>query len=171
MLCEPTQSIFHGERYRQRQANVCISCCGQKTYALLRNLVKPDKPSDKTLEQILLVLGNYYCPKPSAVVQCFHFNSRVRAEGESISGFIGALKSLSEHCNFGAELENMIRDHIVCGVNNADIQTRLLEKADLTFQDAVQTALAMKAAKKKDAGVIAQANPNGTFSTHRVSSG
>ncbi|KAH7981020.1 hypothetical protein HPB49_020994 [Dermacentor silvarum] len=87
-----------------------------------------------------------------------------------MSGFTAVLKSLSEHCNFAAELENMIRDRIVCGVNNADIQTRLLENAELTLQDAVQTALAMKAAKK-DAGEIAQANPNGTFSTHRVSSG
>ncbi|KAH7981019.1 hypothetical protein HPB49_020993 [Dermacentor silvarum] len=58
-----------------KQTSVFISCCGQTTYALLRNLVKPDKPSDKTLEQILLVLGNYYCPKPSAVVQRFRFNS------------------------------------------------------------------------------------------------
>ncbi|XP_037502384.1 uncharacterized protein LOC119376711 [Rhipicephalus sanguineus] len=151
-----------------KRTAVFISCCGQKTDALLRNLVKPDQPSDKTLDEILLVLGNHYCPKPSAVVQRFRFNSRVRAEGESVSNFIAALKSLSEHCNFGKELENMLRDRVVCGINNAGVQTRLLEKADLTFEDAVQTALAMEAAKK-DAGEIAQVHASTFFSTLRVS--
>lgn len=136
----------------EKRTSVFISCCGQLiTYTLLRNLVKPAKPSDKTLDEILLVLGSHYCPKPSAVVQRFRFNSRVRAEGESVSNFIAALKNLSEHCNFVAELENMLRDRIVCGINSTDVQTRLLEKPDLTFDEAVQTALAMEAAKK-DAG-------------------
>lgn len=92
------------------------------------------------------------------------------AEGEPVSNFIAALKSLPEHCNFGAELENMFCDRIVCGINSADVQTRLLEKPDLTFDDAVQTTLAMEAAKR-DAGEIAQANTSSAFSTHRVSSG
>ncbi|XP_075730815.1 uncharacterized protein LOC142774303 [Rhipicephalus microplus] len=127
---------------------VFISCCGQKTYALLRNLVKPAKPSDKNLDEILQVLGSHYCQKPSAVMQRFRFNSRVRAEGESVSNFIAALKSLSEQCCFGAELENLLRDRVVCAINNMDVQTRLLEKPDLTFDDTVQTALAMEAAKR-----------------------
>nr|XP_037275484.1 uncharacterized protein K02A2.6-like [Rhipicephalus microplus] len=42
----------------------------------------------------------------------------------------------------------MLRDRAVCGIDNVDVQTRLLKKLDLTFDDAVQTALAMKAAKK-----------------------
>lgn len=153
-----------------KRTAVFFSCCGQKTYALLRNLVKPAKPSDKTLAEILQVLGNHFCPKPSAVVQRFRFNTRVRAEGETVSNYVASLKSLSEHCNFGAELENMLRDRIVCGINNSDIQTRLLEQADLTFDNAVQTALAMEAAKK-DAVEIAQASSGNVFSTHRVSSG
>ncbi|XP_075726240.1 uncharacterized protein LOC142767881 [Rhipicephalus microplus] len=153
-----------------KRTAVFISCCWQKTYALLRNSVKPAKPSDKNLDEILQVLVSHYCPKPSAVVQRFRFNSRVRAEGESVSDFIAALKSLSEHCSFGAELENVLRDRVVCGISNVDVQTRPLEKPDLTFDDAVQTTLAMEAAKR-DAGEIAQANTSSAFSTHRVLSG
>nr|XP_037280136.1 uncharacterized protein LOC119173410 [Rhipicephalus microplus] len=42
----------------------------------------------------------------------------------------------------------MLRDHVVYGTNNVDVQTRLLKKLDLTFNDAVQTTLATKAAKR-----------------------
>ncbi|XP_077550655.1 uncharacterized protein LOC144163846 [Haemaphysalis longicornis] len=132
----------------QKRTSVFISCFGQNTYALLRNSVKPAKPSDKKLDEILVVLESHYCPKRSAVVKRFRFNSCVRAEGESVSNFMAALKSLSEHCNFGTEIGNMLRDRIVCGINNADVQTRLLEKPDLTFDDAVQTALAIEAEKR-----------------------
>lgn len=151
-----------------KKKDIFFSCCGAKTYSLLRDLVKPAKPQDKSLDEVLDVLGSHYCPKPSVVVQRFRFNSRVRAEGETVSKFVAALKSLSEHCNFGTELGNMLRDRIVCGINSVTIQTRLLEQPDLTFEDAVQTALAMEAAKK-DAGEICQASSStNAFTTHRV---
>lgn len=126
-------------------------CCGLETYSLLRDLAKPAKPQDKSLDEVLCILGNHYCPKPSAVVQRFRFNSPIRAGGESVNNFVAALESLSEHCNFGTEFGNMLRDRIVCGINSTAIKASLLEQADLTFEHAVQTVLAMEAAKT-DAG-------------------
>lgn len=60
----------------------------------------------------------------------------------------------------------MLRNRSVCGINNLDVQTRLLEKADLTSDNAVQTTLAIEAAKK-DTGEIAQASDGNVFSTRR----
>ncbi|CAN7939191.1 unnamed protein product, partial [Ixodes hexagonus] len=160
--------FFANDVDEEKKQAIFFSCCGPKTYSLLRDLVKPAHPQDKSLDEVLAILGNHYCPKPSAVVQRFRFNSRVRAEAESVSNFVAALKSLSEHCNFGTELGNMLRDRIVCGINSVAIQTRLLEQPNLTFEDAVQTALAMEAAKK-DAGEICKANlNNAAFATLRV---
>lgn len=148
--------------------SIFLSCCGPRTYSLLRNLVKPQAPQDKTLSEILTILGKHYAPTPSSVVQRFRFNSRVRSETESVSDFIAALKSLSEHCDYGAELEKMLRDRIVCGINDAVIQTRLLEIPDLTFEVAVQTARAMESAKK-DAGELCQAQAStSVLSTHQI---
>ena len=31
-----------------------------------------------------------------------------------------------QHCNYGASPENMIRDRLVCGINNDSVQKRLL---------------------------------------------
>ncbi|KAH7967070.1 hypothetical protein HPB49_022151 [Dermacentor silvarum] len=128
-----------------------FSCFGQNMYALLRDLVKLDQLQDKTLQDNLLVLGDHYCPKPSAVVQRFRFNTGVQTEGESVSTFVVSLRSLLEYCNFDTELGNLLTDHIVCSINDTAVQMRLLEKVELTFENAVKTALAMEAAKK-DAG-------------------
>lgn len=104
-----------------KKRSIFLSCCGPRTSALLHNLVKPETPQDKTLDEILAVLGRHYAPTPSIVVQRFRFNSRGRSEGEAVSDFVAALKCLSEHCNYGTVLNNMLRDRIVCGINNAAV--------------------------------------------------
>ncbi|XP_064465302.1 uncharacterized protein K02A2.6-like [Ornithodoros turicata] len=165
---ERLQAFFEANDVgNDKKRAIFFSSCGQKTYSLLRDLLKPAAPQDKSLDEVLEVLGKHYCPKPSEVVQRFRFNSRVRTKGESVSDFVAALKSLSEHCSFGSELENMLRDRVVCGIDNQEIQTRLLEQPSLTFKSAVQTALAMEAAKS-DAGEICQASTSSSFPTHRV---
>lgn len=135
---------------------------------MLRNLVKPKTPQDKSLEDSLDILGKQYAPKQSSLVQHFRFNTRLRSEAESVCDYIEALKNFSEHCDYREELDKMIRDRIVYGINNAAIRTRLLELQDLTFERAVQTALATEAAKR-DAGEIFHAGANvSVLSTHSV---
>ena len=48
--------------------------------------------------------------------------------------YIAALKSLVEFCDYDMKLDEMVRDRIVCGINNARIQSRLLQERDLNYQ-------------------------------------
>ena len=68
----------------------------------------------------------------------FKFHTRVRKSGRSIANFITSLRSLAEHCNFGATLESMLRSCLFCGIN--DTQKCLLAEADLPYARAVQLA-------------------------------
>ena len=45
-------------------------------------------------------------------------------------------------------LDEMVRDRIVCGINNARIQSRVLQERDLTYQNALDIAQAMELAAK-----------------------
>ena len=101
------------------------------TYSLARSLLSPKLPSEKTFEEIVAVLTKHYSPTPSEVIQRFRFNSRSRKAGESVATFVAALRNLAEHCNFDDTLEKMIRDRLVCGVNDEGTQRKLL--ADLTY--------------------------------------
>ncbi|XP_037568114.1 uncharacterized protein K02A2.6-like [Dermacentor silvarum] len=127
---------------------VFLSCCGSRTYSILRSLLAPNKPTETTLENCLKTLSDHFSPKPSIVVSRFKFNCRVREEGESVSEFVAALKKLSEHCEFGTFLKDLLRDGIVCGIRDTQMQARLLEEPNLTFETAVSTALAMESAKR-----------------------
>jgi hypothetical protein len=152
-----------------KKKSVLLTVCGSATFELAKSLVQPETLADKSYEQIRDVLKAHYCPKPSPIVQRYRFNTRERHSGESIADYVAALRALGEHCNFGGTINDMIRDRLVCGVNDFAIQRRLLQENDLTYQTAYDLAVAMETASK---GVqdLRKSNPfSGTNSTnHQV---
>ena len=71
--------------------------------------------------------------------------------------FVSQLRHLSEHCEFGETLNHMLRDRIVCGINDARMQRRLLAEPGLTLEKALELALALETADK-DALTLKGAN-------------
>lgn len=59
---------------------------------------------------------------------------------------MAVLKKLSGHSDFGARLQDALRDRLVCGLKNENIS--LLTEETLTFQQAVDTALSMEAVRE-----------------------
>ena len=123
-----------------------LSVMGGKTFNLLRSLVQPDKPGDKSYEEIVRILGNHYSPKPLLIAERFRFHKRNQEEGESISQFLAVLKRLSEHCAFGQSLNDTLRDRLVWGLRSEAIQKRLLTEADLSLERAVNISTSMEMA-------------------------
>ena len=107
------------------------------------DLVAPAKLGDKTFDELKNIVHDHNRPKPSEVVQRFRFNTRVRQNHESVSTYVSQLRHLSQDCNFGETLNLMLRDRLVCGINNDRIQRWLLAKKDLTFDKALEVATAM----------------------------
>ena len=51
---------------------------------------------------------------------------------------------LAEHCAHGEMLEEMLHDRLICGINNATIQRRLLAESNLTLSKVISVAQAAK---------------------------
>ena len=119
---------------------VFLSGIGGGTYSLLRNLQVPTLPKDKTLDEIVDVLTKHYEPKTLVIAEGFQFHRRNQAVGESVAEYIAELRRLTRHCEFGAYLDDALRDRFVCGLQSETIQKKLLMETDLTFQRAVENA-------------------------------
>ena len=102
---------------------------GPTVFKLIRNLVPPAKPGEKSYEDLVKLLTEHYKPTLSERVQWFKFHIRSWKPGESVANFEGKLYVLAEFCNFGASLEAMLWDQIVRGINDSAIQGRLLAEA------------------------------------------
>ena len=132
--------VANGIDDAEKKRAVFLSVMGAATYKTLRNLVSPDKPGDKTYGELVEKLSQHFRPAPSEIVERFKFHTRVRRPGESIATYVAELRSMSEFCKFGESLEVMLRDRIVCGVNDPAIQKRLLAEPKLTYAKAVEIA-------------------------------
>ncbi len=135
----------HGETRRA----ILLSVCGPSTYQLIRNLVSPAKTSEKTYAQLVQLVKEHQQPTPSFIVQCYNFHTRVQQLNESISDFVAQLRKLSEHCRFGDQLDEMLRDRLVCGYRNKQLQCKLLTESELSYDKAFKLARAAETAQQE----------------------
>ena len=157
VYCERLEQFFqaNGVATAEKQRAVLLSVCGSSTYLLIRNLVSPEKPTDKTYAQLVKLVREHVSPLPPVSVQRFHFNSRIQKDAETVAQFVTELKRLSEYCAFGETLDDMLRDRLVCGVRDSRLQRRLLTEKDLTFAKAFELAKLAELAERS-AGEIQQ---------------
>ena len=138
----------NGVETEEKKRATFLTVVGPEAFKTLRNLIAPAKPADKSFRELVEVLTKHYSPPPSEIVQRFKFHNRFRRPGETVATFVSELRSLSEFCNFGAALDSMLRDRLVCGIQDDQIQKRLLAEPNLTFQRAMQLAQGLEAAAR-----------------------
>ncbi|KAL5473647.1 hypothetical protein EMCRGX_G028155 [Ephydatia muelleri] len=139
----------------EKQRAVLLSTCGNETYLLIRSLAAPDKPTDKSISEILELARDHFCPSRSVIVQRYNFNCRTQKEGETVSQFCAELRRLSEYCEFGNTLNDMLRDRLVCGIRDITLQRRLLAERGLTFAKAFELAQSGRTGRKERHGYSA----------------
>ena len=89
------------------------------------------------------------------MVQRLRFNSRVRHTDESVAEFVSTLRALSEFCEYGETLNEMLRDRLVCDIDDERTQRRFLAEKELSFVRALEIARATKAAGKNAREIMA----------------
>ncbi|XP_049325965.1 uncharacterized protein LOC125785828 [Astyanax mexicanus] len=148
--CEVLSHFFEANEITDaaKKRAILLSSVGSQAYGLMRNLLSPTKPGEKTYDELVELLKEHYNPKPSEIVQRFKFNSRNRKPKESVSEYVAVLRELAQHCNYGDKLTEMLRDRLVCGIEDDRMQRRLLAEAELTYDKALKLAQAIETASK-----------------------
>ena len=124
-----------------------LSCVGPTTYKLIKTLLAPDKATDKKYEDLCKLVEDHVAPKPIVIAERYNFYTRKQKEGESVSQYLTELHKLAETCEFGAFLDQALRDIFVIGLNDRQAQQRLLsDKEKKTMADAFEVALSYERA-------------------------
>ena len=131
-----------------RKRAIFLTEVGPEVYSTLSNLLALTKPKGTSFIDIVRVLEKHYNPKPLEIAQSFHFGTRNQTPGESISGYVLALKKLVVHCNYGERLDRALRDRFVCGLSNIKVKNKLLNTESLTFEKGCSIAKAMELAER-----------------------
>ena len=116
--CDRLEYYFQAKEIadENKRKSMFLVVIGPASLKLLRNLVSPNKPHKKTLQQLIIVLKQHYNHTPPVIIQGFKFYTRTRKLSDSIATFMSELRSIAKFCNFGNTLEDMLKDRLVCGI-------------------------------------------------------
>lgn len=128
---------------------ILLSCIGDEGLDVYNTF-----PDDKktTLKDVLEQYDNYFLPAKVVAVETFKFNSLIQSEDQSIEQYLTELKKQAKLCDFicgNAECrasfeERMIRDRLIVGVHDKQIQARLLRETDITVKKIVDYCKSVK---------------------------
>lgn len=127
-----------------KKTAIFLSCVGSECYRIARNLSSPKLPSELPYEDLILLLRSYFTPKVNIVSERYKFHKRTQGEKEPVNQYMNCLRQMASTCQFGAFLEEALRDQFVCGLRNSDIIRRCLADATLTLQKAYDLASSME---------------------------
>ena len=106
------------------------------------------KLKDLSFADIVERVKTHFNPKPSAIIKCYKFNTRTQKPGESVAEYVASLCKIAEYCDYGAtlNLNDMLRDRLVCGTADKRVQRCYLQETTLTYTQARDMALASETA-------------------------
>ena len=126
---------------KQKRA-VLLCTIGATAYKVVENLNSPTDLSDDsiTFENLLNQLREFYGKKPSTLTARTEFARLKQREGQSVNEFALELRNQGTRCNFGADLKTRLRDQFIVGVRADAARKRLMEKDDISIEDAEKFA-------------------------------
>lgn len=120
--------IANGITEEVRKKAILLNTLSEECYVLVRSLCVPDLPESKTFKDLIKILKEHFTPVKSYFAERLKFYSAKRNEKESVSEWAARIKNLASTCQFGNELNTVMRDIFVIGINNSAIMDRLLEE-------------------------------------------
>ena len=156
-----------------KQAAVLLTVIGTKNYGIIKSLVAPALPKEKSYAELEAKLKAHFQPKPLVIAERFRFYQRTQAAGESALDYIAELRRLAITCEFGDFLDQALRDRFVCGLHAESIQKKLLSEKSLDITKAVELARGMEVAAAEIKGLKPHggATPSGSKILHTAEGG
>ena len=100
-----------------------------------------------TMETVLNEFEKFVVGESNVTYERFIFNKRAQEEGESFELYYADLQRLIKSCDYCNECQkSILKDRIVIGIRDANVQKDLLKVRDLTVEKAVDICRASEKA-------------------------
>lgn len=143
-----------------KKVPLLITLIGPVVYEKLKDLLLPEKPSEKSYLVIIDTLKKFYSPKKSVKGERYKFKDAKQEQDETVSDFVVKLKSLSANCKFGNFLGEAMTDQFIWGIRNPKIRHELLKIDDdelVSFEKAVKLATNYELAEMQNKSLNSEA--------------
>ncbi|KAG0438052.1 hypothetical protein HPB47_017168 [Ixodes persulcatus] len=110
-------------------------------YQVLETLLVPDTPMSKSYNILSELLKRHYAPKPLVIAERTKFHWRNPEVGENLAVFSLDIKKLPQTCALKDYLDHALRDWLVAGCRDPEIQRTLIQPGDGYFDKVLKVSL------------------------------
>ncbi|KAM7299613.1 uncharacterized protein ISCGN_020179 [Ixodes scapularis] len=137
-----------------KKLKLFLNVVGGQAYEELKKILVPQKPTDKTFEQVRELPEDHFSPEYSLIAERCKFNRRMQQEGESVKDFMTELKHLARNCEFKEFLNEALRDRLVAGLRDEETQRILFATEGLTFEGASEIPIEKELASRQTSELL-----------------
>ncbi|GAA48437.1 hypothetical protein CLF_101610 [Clonorchis sinensis] len=107
---------------------------GKEAYTLIKNLVYPESPIDISYNELKKKVLQHFKPINFVAAERARFNMLTRSHSQSVRDFVLQLQTQAAKCDYGAQLEDQLRDRLIAGIQLPELQQKLLLCPHQKFQ-------------------------------------
>ena len=130
-----------GSKTSKYRKSAFVSAAGIDGLEIINTLPFEQEEDREDVDKILQLLDEHFLGAENVPYERFCFYQRNQKPDEDILTFIGDLRALSRTCKFVEQGKDftaqMIRDRIICGMNDVSLRERLLSKKDISLEKCV----------------------------------
>lgn len=141
-----------GEATPEVRAAILLNCIGEDALELINTFELSDNDL-KDPDKIIQAFENYIKPRQNIIYERYVFYNRNQQEGEDFEHFLTAISKLVKTCDFGTQQDDMLRDRIVLGIRNREVQERMLRNSQLVLREAIKMCRAAEISKQQVKGL------------------
>ena len=130
------------------QINTMIYCMGNEADNIFKSFTFAEG-DEKKYASVKEKFDQHFIIKRNVIFEHARFNMRKQEPAEPVNAFITDLYYLSEHCEFGALREELIRDRIVVGLQDVKLSKNVQMDSGLTLQSATNKARQNESVKRQ----------------------
>ena len=151
----------------RKKKSVLISSLSAAVYSILKSLCLPKKPAEKSYDEIVKLLTDYYKPEVSSVAATYQFQQCRQQSTESIRDFVNKLKRQAVKCSFADHNDRALRDQFIAGLADPTTRQEILSQP----ADSIKSFEAVaKMAASRETALAAAAQLQQPAEVHGVSS-
>ncbi|XP_063362861.1 uncharacterized protein LOC134651690 [Cydia amplana] len=91
-----------------------------------------------SVKDLLDKFESFFSPKKNITIERHRFFTRCQKQSESIEQYAFELKKLASACEFKELMDDLIRDRLICGIQENALRERLLREPDLTLKKSLE---------------------------------
>ncbi|KAM7293821.1 uncharacterized protein ISCGN_023404 [Ixodes scapularis] len=121
----------------KKKSALLVAALSTNTVDVISGRCAPAKVNELPYSEVVSLLQQHFSPKLNETAQSYKFFSRNQLPGEPVRDFVVAIRQIADTCNFGDTLDRMLKDRIVCGLQNSTLKV----EAELRFRSTMVTML------------------------------